>query len=219
MAPTPYFPAGLELPGFVPPLIGLEVILGVFFAVTAVLVALAWLAGRSLCTPERVMAAWMVATGAIHLVVEGAFSVQPAFFRNTDPNMLLLELWKEYSKADSRYATRDSFVVSMETVTAFVWGPACFLVFLGLIYRASWRWTLLLVVSVGQLYGDVLYFATCALEGGVHVRPEPLYFCFYFVFMNGIWIVVPSWCVLYAWRRCNAGVRLVDAAAKAKKRS
>ena len=53
-----------------------------------------------------------------------------------------------------------------------------------------------LVASVCQLYGDALYFATCAFEKGIHTRPEPLYFWFYFVGLNGMWVVVPlavSW--------------------------
>lgn len=33
--------------------------------------------------------------------------------------------WKEYSKSDSRYLTMDLFLVCMETVTAFAWGPLC----------------------------------------------------------------------------------------------
>lgn len=72
---------------------------------------------------------------------------------------------KEYAKADSRYATRDAFVISMEAVTAFAWGPLCFVVACGVLGRAPWRHWLTVLVSLGQLYGDVLYFATCALEG------------------------------------------------------
>lgn len=56
----------------------------------------------------------------------------------------------------------------------------------------------MLLVSLGQIYGDVLYFATCWIEGAVHVRPEPLYFWFYFIIVNGIWIVVPSLCIAHA---------------------
>lgn len=72
---------------------------------------------------------------------------------------------KEYAKADSRYATRDSFVISMEAFTAFVEGPLCFVIVYGMIKQKSWRYTLQLLVSFGQLYGDVLYFATTCLEG------------------------------------------------------
>ena len=72
---------------------------------------------------------------------------------------------KEYAKADSRYASRDSFTISMEFVTAFVEGPGCFFILYGIAQRSSWRFTLQLMVSLGELYGDVLYFGTCFLEG------------------------------------------------------
>ena len=72
---------------------------------------------------------------------------------------------KEYAQADSRYATRDSFVVTMEAVTAFGEGPACFAVVFGILTRRPWRYTLQILVSLGQMYGDVLYFGTTVLEG------------------------------------------------------
>ena len=72
---------------------------------------------------------------------------------------------KEYSKADSRYASRDAFTVSMEAVTAFVEGPLCWVIVYGALKRRPWVPALVLAVSLGQLYGDVLYFATALLDG------------------------------------------------------
>lgn len=74
---------------------------------------------------------------------------------------------KEYSKADSRYATRDDFIISMEAVTAFVEGPACLLIVWAMLKLKPWRFTAILLVSLGQLYGDVLYFGTCAHGGKI----------------------------------------------------
>lgn len=202
--------------GYQEQVLGMEVILGVFFLCTAALLLVSWYATRGLKTAERVIGTWMVVSGAIHLIIEGAFSLYDKFYTNTDPTWLLLELWKEYSKADSRYATRDSFVVAMETVTAFAWGPGCFLVFAGLLSRASWRWALLTMVSLGQLYGDVLYFATCWLEGSIHTRPEPMYFWFYYIFMNIIWIITPTWCLWYATCRTMEAVSLAEKASEGK---
>ena len=65
---------------------------------------------------------------------------------------------KEYGKADSRYVTRDSFVINMEAVTAFVVGPMCFWAVAAMVHRKSWRHVLQLIISICQLYGDVLYF-------------------------------------------------------------
>jgi EXPERA (EXPanded EBP superfamily) len=79
----------------------------------------------------------------------------------------LVSSGKEYTQADSRYATRDSFVISMEAVTAFVEGPACFLAVYGILARRPWAYTVQIMVSLGQIYGDVLYFATTVLEGAL----------------------------------------------------
>jgi hypothetical protein len=76
---------------------------------------------------------------------------------------------KEYSKADSRYATRDDFIISMEAVTAFLEGPGCLLIVWGMLKAKPWRYTAILLVSLGQFYGDVLYFGTC-IHGGERVR-------------------------------------------------
>ena len=56
-------------------------------------------------------------------------------------------------------------MVSMEAITAFVEGPLCFLAVWGLFRCSSWRYTVIIVVSLGQLYGDILYFSTTILEG------------------------------------------------------
>ncbi|KAK9846387.1 hypothetical protein WJX81_002735 [Elliptochloris bilobata] len=131
-----------------------------------------------------------------HLVVEGFVVLNASFYKSTSGNVLM-EIWKEYAKADSRYVTRDSFVISMEAVTAFLWGPLSLLSVYAIAQQWTWRHMLQVVVSVGQLYGDALYFGTSYLEGVPHSRPEPLYFWFYFVFVNSIWVVIPA---LVLWR-------------------
>ena len=73
---------------------------------------------------------------------------------------------KEYTNADSRYATRDSFVVAMEAVTAFVEGPGCYAAVYGMLFLRPWVGAVQILVSAGQLYGTVLYFVTSLLEGG-----------------------------------------------------
>ena len=98
---------------------------------------------------------------------------KPDFFRDASGNYLS-DTWKEYAKADSRYASRDSFIISMEAVTAFVWGPLCPLVVYGIFARSAWRYTLMVLVSLGQIYGDVLYYGTCLLEGEGPGQPAAL---------------------------------------------
>ena len=53
----------------------------------------------------------------------------------------------------------------MEAVTAFVEGPLCFVILYGMLKQKSWRFILQFAVSLGQFYGDVLYFATSWYDG------------------------------------------------------
>lgn len=54
--------------------------------------------------------------GCIHLFFEGYFAYN---FRSMGNKQDLFgQLWKEYSLSDSRYLTKDAFVLCMETITA-----------------------------------------------------------------------------------------------------
>lgn len=78
----------------------------------------------------------------------------------------------------------------------FCWGPLGFLVAYCIAVQHPMRHALQIIISLGQIYGDVLYYATSMFDlynNGVHFcRPEGYYFWFYYFFMNFIWIVVPS---------------------------
>lgn len=109
---------------------------------------------------------------------------------------LIGQMWKEYAFSDSRYLTRNSFVLCMETITAVLWGPGCVIVAAMIIRDHPLRFPLQCIVSAGQFYGDALYYATSLFdhycEGVSYSRPEPFYYWFYFVLMNFFWIVIPG---------------------------
>ncbi|KAF1409637.1 3-beta-hydroxysteroid-Delta(8),Delta(7)-isomerase, partial [Spheniscus humboldti] len=104
----------------------------------------------------------------------------------------------------------DDFTVAMETVTAWAWGPLSFLTFLAFLRHHPARYVLQLLVSLGQLYGDVLYFATEARAGWSHSDPRPLYFWGYFVGLNGLWVLVPGALLADACRRLADAQRALD---------
>ena len=58
------------------------------------------------------------------------------------------------------------------------------------------RHSLQIIVSLGQLYGDVLYFATSMFDhyhkNLTYCRPEAYYFWVYYFMMNFFWIVIPT---------------------------
>lgn len=147
--------------------------------------------------------------GTIHFFFEGYFAYNHA--RMGSAQDLFGQLWKEYALSDSRYLTSDPFVLCMETITAVgrtqprsysadagqvLWGPLAYAVVYCILTSHPLRYPLQAIVSLGQLYGDVLYYATSMFDlyykGLSYCRPEPYYFWFYFFFMNFIWIVIPS---------------------------
>ena len=58
------------------------------------------------------------------------------------------------------------------------------------------RYPLQALVSLGQIYGDVLYYATSLFDHyfnkTTYFRPEAYYFWTYYFFLNFIWIVIPG---------------------------
>jgi cholestenol delta-isomerase len=130
------------------------------------------------------------------------------------------QLWKEYAKSDHRYLTRDSFTVCMETVTAVAWGPLSFLIGWLVIKDSPFRHPMTILVSLGQMYGDVLYYAIFffdeAVHGQVYCRPEGFYFWAYFVLMNGFWIVIPGWLVIQSTMETAKAFRVAQGTGKEK---
>lgn len=58
------------------------------------------------------------------------------------------------------------------------------------------RHPLQIIVSCGQIYGDILYFGTSLFDHYMaslsYSRPEAFYYWGYYVFLNIIWIFIPG---------------------------
>lgn len=86
----------------------------------------------------------------------------------------------------------------MQKLTALqaFWGPLSFLMVYYIVTSHPFRYPLQAIVSLGQIYGDILYYATCLFDhyhkSLTYCRPEAYYFWFYFFFMNFIWIIIPG---------------------------
>ncbi|XP_007529449.2 3-beta-hydroxysteroid-Delta(8),Delta(7)-isomerase isoform X1 [Erinaceus europaeus] len=219
----PYWPRHLRLDNFVPNDYPTSHVLAALFSSTSILLVTTWLlTGRTAVTPlgtwRRLSLCWFAVCAFIHLVIEGWF----ALFHKVllGDQAFLSQLWKEYAKGDSRYILSDSFIVSMETLTACLWGPLSMWIVIAFIRQQPLRFVLQLVVSAGQIYGDCLYFMTEYLHGFQHGEMDhPLYFWFYFVFLNGIWLVVPGVHVIDSVKHLARAQSTVDArTSKAKKK-
>lgn len=99
----------------------------------------------------------------------------------------------------------DTFVVSMERITAVIDGPLALITFFAFMNGSNYRYALQMILSLCQLYGDVLYFLTAIKDGFVHGPTDSyLYFGFYFLFLNSLWIIIPSILILDSARHIAA---------------
>ncbi|XP_039203015.1 3-beta-hydroxysteroid-Delta(8),Delta(7)-isomerase-like isoform X3 [Crotalus tigris] len=193
----PYWPRNLELQNYIPNDRPSWQFLTFVFSTSGILLLLTWFVAswRSKTwgpfgTWRTLIICWFTICVFIHTVIEGWFALY--YMEIPGDQSFLSQLWKEYGKADSRYM--------------ILWTAVAFL------SRQSHRYVLQLVVSIGQLYGDVLYFYTAYRDGFRHSEKwHPTYFWFYFVFLNGLWIIIPSILIWDAWKHLSGCQRVIDA--------
>ncbi|XP_061909193.1 3-beta-hydroxysteroid-Delta(8),Delta(7)-isomerase [Entelurus aequoreus] len=212
----PYWPRNLVIPNYVANDRSMAEILAFLFSVSGVFLLVTWMITARLSTWRRLAVCWFAVCGFIHSVIEGWFSLYYDLIPGDQS--FLSQLWKEYSKGDSRYVIADNFTVCMETVTACLWGPFSFWAVVAFLTNKPYRFVLQLILSLGQLYGAVLYFFTEHREDYSHSElGHPIYFWFYFVFLNFLWIVIPLALIVDAWRQLTTAQRHKDGTKKSKK--
>ncbi|KAF9178024.1 hypothetical protein BGZ51_008012 [Haplosporangium sp. Z 767] len=223
----PYYPRGLILDHYVPNTYSMQdtltLLFGTFGTIAVGSLAISYQRRNSTIKGlgDQVTFLWFVMCGFIHLFLEGYFGVYHATLAGDQHP--LAQVWKEYALSDSRYLSSDSFVLIMERVTAFAWGPLAFYTAYTMFSNHPARYVCQLIISLGQIYGDVLYYATTIIEGSPHCDPHPYYYYFYFGFFNAIWIVVPSILLhnavknLYRAMKATQTVQAADAKVKKTK--
>ncbi|MCJ1308512.1 hypothetical protein MMC25_002165 [Agyrium rufum] len=186
--PNPFYPEGLNLVGFIANDMGVVFLIGFFLVGCAIIVTIAQFAVRNkqLTRGDSFALGWFVMR---------YFSVNHQHMAElTD---FFGQAWKEYAYADSRYLTKDAFVLCMETCTAFLWGPLSFVTAYWIATNNPMRFPLQALVSIGQMYGDILYYMTALFDlydkDIQYCRPEPYYFWFYYFFINFIWMMIPGY--------------------------
>lgn len=83
------------------------------------------------------------------------------------------------------------------------------------------RHPLQIIVSSGQLYGVILYYATSMFDhyykGVIYSRPEFLYFWMYYFMMNFFWFVIPSALIWSSIKHTANAFRIADRVTGGKK--
>ncbi|KAI9730198.1 MAG: hypothetical protein M1834_005962 [Cirrosporium novae-zelandiae] len=206
---NPYYPIGTEIVGYLANEWSVSTLLAIFAGTCGGVLGstLAWVSWNkpNLSRRERSIILWFVLSGCIHFFFEGYFCLNHTHMGGQQD--LFGQLWKEYALSDSRYLTSDPFVLCMESITALCWGPLSLLVAYFITIQHPMRHPLQLIVSLGQIYGDVLYYATNIFDdyykGLSYSRPEAYYFWGYYFFMNIIWIIIPSSLLYQSFQACT----------------
>ncbi|KAF2770905.1 Emopamil-binding protein [Teratosphaeria nubilosa] len=221
----PYYPLNAEIPSYAANEWSVPALLSVFFgACTLLFTSTYFLAKRTnphLKTGELLTIMWFVLSGAIHIFFEGYYATNYATLGAKQT--LIGQMWKEYAFSDSRYLTKNSFVLCMETVTAVCWGPGCLIVAWLVVKRSGYRFPVQMVVSMGQFYGDALYYATSIFDHAVmgisYSRPEAYYYFVYFVLMNAFWILIPGYLMYQSTVEAAKAIAVVQRIEGSKKAS
>jgi len=218
--PHPFYPPELNLVGYIANEWPMAKLLTVFFGSVGAYLASTFFLTRAynpkLGAKDLVCVVWFVLTGTIHFFFEGYFAMN--HYRMPSQQDLFGQLWKEYAYSDSRYMTSDPFVLCMESVTALFWGPLSFLTAYMILTDSPYRHPIQSLVSIGQIYGDVLYYLTNTFDifyrGVSYSRPEWLYFWFYYVFINAFWIIIPGLCLYSSMSKTADAFKAVSRPAK-----
>lgn len=58
----------------------------------------------------------------------------------------------------------------------------------------------MIVLATGEIYGGFMTFAPEWLSGNANLSTgDWMHLWLYLVFFNGIWVVMPGWCLWVAW--------------------
>ena len=78
----------------------------------------------ALSYPDALSAAWFALDAFTHFVIEGSYlyvALGETAAKSSNP---FAAIWREYGRADTRWAGRDPTVISLELLTVFLGGPA-----------------------------------------------------------------------------------------------
>ena len=128
-------------------------------------------------------------------------------------------LWAVYGTADARYLHHDPFVLALELCTGLIAST--------LNLWVSWHvWrrrrvgaalVALLVVSVMEIYGTVLYFGSELFNRFANVdTSSALHTWLMFVGLNALWLTFPGWCL---WELCAPLARAASEKMNARDRN
>ncbi|KAI1430870.1 Emopamil binding protein-domain-containing protein [Xylaria sp. CBS 124048] len=212
----PYFPPGVSIPAYAENEATVPVLLAALGGTLGLTVLGAAVAARrsnpALSASGLAVFCWFVMNACLHCGFEGYFVLNHATLASSQA--IPAQLWKEYALSDSRYLTSDIFMLSVESITALLWGPLCLVNAIATARNSPSRHALRIIACMAHLYGVALYYATSQCEfyftSRSHSRPEFLYFWVYYVGFNLPWAIVPAFLLFDSIKTVTRAMRALD---------
>jgi hypothetical protein len=150
---------------------------------------------------EQVCLVWFIIDAFTHLTIELGYVYLALTDTAEKSDSFMGEIWRQYARADHRWAVRDPNVISLEILTVFV-GLLCVVEIYGILKRSPWRHILQAAICVAELYGGWMTFCPEWVEGSPNLDGSTFALLWiYLVFMNGLWVVVPAVLLWDSWSR------------------
>ncbi|KAI1213055.1 EBP-domain-containing protein [Annulohypoxylon truncatum] len=212
----PYYPLGVYIPAYAPNEFPVYVLLSALVGMLGFAVlgasAVALKFNPKLTRSNLAVFCWFVMNGCLHCFFEGYFVINHDTVASSQN--LFAQLWKEYALSDSRYLTSDCFMLSVESITALVWGPLCFANAVSIVRGSPYRHVLRIIICMAHIYGVALYYSTSLCQEYMtdlsHSRPEFLYFWVYYVGFNLPWAIIPSILIYDSTKTITKAIRTLD---------
>ena len=140
---------------------------------------------------EKLALLWYIIDANTHLTIELGYVWLALTTTAEKTDSFLGFIWREYSRADKRWAVQDYNVISIEIATVLM-GLLCLFQVYGVYTRQHWRHPLQIIICVAELYGGWMTFAPEWLSGNPNLDGSNFILLWiYLTFMNGLWVVIP----------------------------
>lgn len=207
MTSHPYYPTTLDIPDYIPNERSTFQLLVIAGGLMTALITLCLVVSTvfSKRTTSSARFTWFAVCGIMHVGFEGYW----LWNRSTiaGQNDMFAELWKEYAHGDSRYLAADELLLTLELMTAFIWGPLCLISGYHILRGSQKQYFFQLVASLCHLFSCSLYYIM-DLPQATHCDPNPVYFWIYFISFNAPWILVPASLVYQSYQHISSALLL-----------
>lgn len=146
---------------------------------------------------QRFLIFWLVLSGLTHATWELSWCFVSGWLHGPQASSGWRRIWSLYGVADRRYLHSDPFILILELVTGTICATLNLYVACQLA-RGRTRRALpaLLIVSVMEVYGTVMYFGSELFSGFANVNTARFVDTWIKFFgLNVLWLIVPGFCI------------------------